>query len=76
MIVEARYGKLNDEDDDTTNKSFPLFGYQPVTEDIANLDNVGFWAARVGVFNQRIQSSNLHFQLKRDLVEHINSTVY
>ena len=78
MTVEERQGKLleGEQEEDFSNQKFPLFGYNAVTQGEANLDNINLWSARVGIFNQRIQSSALHYQLKSDLVQHINETKY
>ena len=74
MVVEARSEKLIEEEEEAARtKTFPLFGFAPVTGEDAWRDGVDLVAARVGMFSNRIQSEHEHFQPKKDHVEHIHN---
>ena len=75
MIVDERYGDIGSSEDDHGTKSFPLFGYEETTEAIAALEGIDVFAARVSLFNDRMESAYEHARLKADLVTHINATI-
>jgi hypothetical protein len=79
MVVEARFGKVTGDnengemDDNNVGSSFPLFGYEQVSEEDAARDGCSLWAARLAQFQHHMESLYEHMLLKKDLVEHINS---
>ena len=74
MTVEARFGYLGvEEEEPNIEKTFPLFGRQQITPAQAAADGIDLFSARMAAFDTAMQSSWKHFQLKKDLVEHIKS---
>ena len=75
MIVEAKAGAIGEDEDDTIDRSFPLFGHEEISAALAALGGVDLFAARVDAFDTRMQSGHEHFKLKQDLVEHIHNSM-
>ena len=72
--VEERTSKSQPtarEDNDRANGNFPLFGKAQMTGVQALAEGADVFAASVGKFNANMESGHLHFQLKRDLTEHV-----
>ena len=72
MVVEARAGQVDDPTDDTTNNSFPLFGHNQVSAQMAAMDGVNLFAARMDAFDTMMQSVTKHYHLKNDLTTYIS----
>jgi Plant transposon protein len=73
MITEERLGVVDSDYQDTVGGGFALFGRAQITEYEAYLEGLDIFAARLSAFNLAMESSTEHFNLKRDLVEHINN---
>ena len=73
MVVEARFSLQYDEEEARAAVGHPLFGKAQLTADQVAQEGVDLFAARAAAFNNAMRSSALHFDLKADLVEHINS---
>ena len=77
MSVEERRGRSSDNADDEpvdpNSVTFPLFGKQEITPEQAMAEGVDLFAARVGRFSVAMESPWEHYELKKDLVEHIHS---
>ena len=75
MVIDERYGDVGSSKEEATVKVFPLFGYPEVSAAVAALEGADLFAARVSMFNARMESAYEHAMLKMDLVQHINATV-
>ncbi len=74
MVVEERYGSLDNDDYNVVpGRRYPLFGQQQVSQQEADEEALGLFAARLANFSNSMESSYEHYLLKQDLVEHINS---
>ena len=73
MVVEERTNsRVENVGEEVATRSFPLFGKAEVTAEQAAADGVDLFAARVSRFAVAMESNWEHFELKRDLVEHVN----
>ena len=73
MVVEARFSLDFNEEEARAATGHALFGRKQVTAEQAAIDGVDVFAARAAAFSTAMQSSTLHYDLKADLVAHINS---
>ena len=76
MVQEERMGSLTNEGyepeaEDGIEAGFPLFGKQRVTQEMAALDGVDLFSARMAAFDNSMSSGAEHYKLKQDLTQHI-----
>jgi hypothetical protein len=70
---EENNGEVNNDVEDNPDevRSFPLFGRNEITADVAAYDGADLFACRVSAFDSAMRSSWEHFKLKDDIVEHV-----
>ena len=73
MVVEARFSLRFDEEKARASIGHPLFGRPQLSPEDIVQEGIDMFAARQAAFADAMRSSTLHFDLKADLVEHINS---
>ena len=71
MIVEARNGKLSEEEAREAAPMHSLVGREAISAEVAALKGIDLWAARVAAFDSAMRSIFNPFQLKQDLIEYI-----
>ena len=68
VVAEARFGLVAVDEEEAVNtaRSFPLFGRNCITAEVAAADGVNLFAGRVAEFDRAMRSSYEPFLLKQD----------
>lgn len=78
MVQEERMGSLLNEEyeqeaEEATEIGFPLFGRQSITQEMAALDGIDLFSARMASFDNSMSCGAEHYKLKEDLTQHIHA---